>query len=376
MFKSRIGKKASLLIALMVSLTLVIGGITYAASTGTGVKDLSLDQAVKLGLENNYDLKLSELDLTTAERAYSAAKDVAKEISGDKISSYSLAQTKWVSPRSAQMNLTLATKKLAQAQKQTQVYIEEAYSNVLKAQKLLTIKQDSLNYAQQQLKIAQDSYKLGTVAKSDVVSAEALVASYQAALSGALNDLSINTMKLNQLIGLDLDTKLKLTSALSYKPMNDTDINVHLNNALKDSVDILTVREQQAVKELEFEMAKKFYAGGVLAYDNSEIAAQQANIKVSKTEVATALLVKTNYMSIKSLEQQIAWKQKEVEKQQETLRVTLLKYKAGLATSQDVKKATLDYETAEESLTELIYSHNKLMTSFKYDLFSASTGSY
>lgn len=231
-----------------------------------------------------------------------------------------------------------------------------------------------MNYAKDQLAIVQNSYQLGTVAKSDVLAVEALVAASEAGVTSAQNDLSLAVMKLNELIGLDIDTQLKLTDKFEYVPMKDVNVADEVYKALQNNIEIISVRENQAVKEKEYEVARKYYSGGVVYFDKAKLDAEAANVAVNKQEVATTLAVKQDYLSLKALEKSIAYKQKEVEKQREVVRIDMLKFKAGLLTNQDVKKSTIDLETAEQGLTELIYNYNQLKSKFKYGLFiSGST---
>lgn len=367
-------KKVTFFITAMLLITLAVGGITYAQSTGPQVKELSLQQAIDLAMANNNDLKLARIETKKAERDLVLAEKNADDIDLDKMNTYDLGKLKWVAPRAAQMAVTLAREKEKVTEKSTKLAVEGAYYNVLKAEKMLQIKKDTLNYAKDQLAIVQNSYQLGTVAKSDVLAVEALVAASEAGVTSAQNDLSLAVMKLNELIGLDIDTQLKLTDKFEYVPMKDVNVADEVYKALQNNIEIISVRENQAVKEKEYEVARKYYSGGVVYFDKAKLDAEAANVAVNKQEVATTLAVKQDYLSLKALEKSIAYKQKEVEKQREVVRIDMLKFKAGLLTNQDVKKSTIDLETAEQGLTELIYNYNQLKSKFKYGLFiSGST---
>jgi len=120
-------------------------------------------------------------------------------------------------------------------------------------------------------------------------------------------------------------------------------------------------------------VAKKFYAGGVTVYDTAKIEAQSAEAKLRKQELATRSVVRQSYLTLLALEKMVDWQAKEVEKARENYRIFVLKYEAGLATSLDVKKATIDLEQAEANLSDTIYRYNLLKSQFKYRLFSTAT---
>ncbi|MCL4442301.1 MAG: TolC family protein, partial [Firmicutes bacterium] len=100
--------------------------------------------------------------------------------------------------------------------------VEKAYYDVLKAERNIEIKRENLKYFQEQLKIAQTAYKIGTKAKVDVTTAEATVASFQSQLTSEENTYRGALMELNRIIGLDLDTPLKLTTQFTLEKMGNS----------------------------------------------------------------------------------------------------------------------------------------------------------
>lgn len=365
------GKKAVALFVVLAVASIVAAGVTFAGGDGKQAKSISLEQAVDLAMENNYDLKLAKLATKKADKEYRGAKDGADKLKSELIQTYEAALGKYVNPRAKLADLNIAKEQEKLTEKAIQVNVESDYYTVLKTKKLVGVKEQTLKYAKDQLKIAQESYKLGTIAKGDVVAVEALVAGSEAALAAAKNDYERAVMRLNEKIGLDIETDLVLTDKFQYSPMKEVDVNEEVYKALETNVEIVKAREQQAVAEKQYEIASKYLGGGVTVYETAKITAEMADIGTKKQEVATRLAVKESYMKIKALEKQIAFQQKEVEKQKEVLRITMLKFKAGLVTNQDVRKTTLDYEEAELKLAESIYSYNTLKSSFKYGLFGS-----
>jgi hypothetical protein len=56
-------KKAIVLMAVVLSLSLVFGGFSFAQEAGNQVQSLSLDKSIELALENNSDIKQAKLDV-------------------------------------------------------------------------------------------------------------------------------------------------------------------------------------------------------------------------------------------------------------------------------------------------------------------------
>lgn len=358
-------------VLLLISISLFGAGIVKAQK-GPQAKEISLQQAIDLALKNNPDMELAKVDVDSAQVAYDGAKYTADKLEVENVNTYEMGQLKWVVPRKTQQGLTLAKEKQKLKEKSLKLSVEQAYYSILKNAQILEVKKATLKYSQAQLKIAQDSLKVGTMAKGDVIGVEALVAASQAGVSKAQNDYDIAVMEFNKLIGLDLNTPVKLTGSFEFVKAEDIKVEEAVYEALANNIEIVTVNEDLAVKQVEFEVAQKFYAGGVTSYDTAKIAQKAADIKVKKQQLDTTLAVKKDYLTLLSLEQQISWYKKEVEKQQENQRILVLKYKAGLATGQDVKKATIDLEDARQKLAGAIFDYNTLKSKFKYGLFSSA----
>jgi len=349
-------------------------GINYAAGVdGPQVRELSLQEAVELALRNNPDMEIAKLAVDKAEVEYEGAKDAADDWEVENVQTYELGLLKWVKPKATEVALSIAEKNRELAEKSLKFSVENAYYNVLKAEKNLAVKREGLKYFQDQLKIAETAYKIGTKARVDVTTIEAAAAAYQAQVASEENAYRTAVMELNRITGLDLDTPLKLTTRFAVEKIGSSvKLDETIAEALADNIEMLTVKKTLELKQVEYDVAKKFYGGGVTVYDTAKIEAQSAEAKLRKQELATRSVVRQSYLTLLALEKMVDWQAKEVEKARENYRIFVLKYEAGLATSLDVKKATIDLEQAEANLSDTIYRYNLLKSQFKYRLFSTT----
>ncbi|PKM42105.1 MAG: hypothetical protein CVV03_10525 [Firmicutes bacterium HGW-Firmicutes-8] len=363
-----------IVLGILVTLVLLTAvGINYAVGVdGPVVKELSLQEALDLAVKNNPDIELADLAVKRAQVECDGAKDVADDLEINVVNTYQTGIMKWVTPKAKEMTLILAQKGQDVTEKSLMSGVEKAYYDVLSAERTMEIKRENLKLAQDRLKIGQTGYKIGTKAKVDLNTDEASVASGQAEVAGAENSYRTAVMELNRMIGLDLDTLLKLTTKFSVEKTGSSIIlEDTIKGALADNLEILTVKETQALSQVQFDVARKFYTGGVTVYDTAQIDAKTAELKVKQKELAITSTIKKSYLTLFYLEKSIDWRTKEIEKAQENARIFLLKYGAGLATSLDVKKAAIDLEQAKENLSGDIYKYNILKSLFKYNLFVA-----
>jgi len=357
---------------LVSALMLSAFGINYAVGVdGPEVKTISLEEATELAMQNNPDMEIENLAVEKAQIEHDGAKATAKRMDEENVSTYELGQLKWVKPKAKEVALVLAKKQKDLTEKGLKLDVEKAYYDVLKAEKGLEIERTGLKYFQDQLKIAETAYKVGTKAKLDVTTAEAAVAGYQASVTRAENTYRTSVLDLNRIIGLDLDTPLKLTSKFAVEKAGDS-INLEetINQALEDNIGILSARRNLEVSQVQYDVVKKFYVRGVTVYETAEIDKKSAEASVRKEEVATRASVRKSYLTLFSLEKMIDWQTKEVEKARENARVFMLKYEAGLATGLDARNAARDLETAEQNLTNTIYDYNLTKSKFKYQIFT------
>ncbi|WP_418791059.1 TolC family protein [Phosphitispora sp. TUW77] len=363
-----------LFLGFLVSLLMLSAfGINYAVGVdGAEVKNLSLEEAIELAMNNNPDMEIQDLAVQKAQIEYDSAKRTAKKLDEEYVNTYEFGLVKWVNPKSKEVALILAEKTQDVTEKSLKMAVEQAYYDILKAEKGLEIKRAGLKYFQDQLKIAETAYKVGTKAKLDVTAAESAVAGYQAAVTGAENTYRTSVLELNRIIGLDLDTPLKLTSEFALEKAGDS-INLEetINQALEDNIGILSARKTLEVSQVMYDVAKKFYGPGVTAYETAEIDQMSAEASVRKEEVDTRASIRKSYLTLFSLEKMIDWQTKEVEKAKENARVFMLKYEAGLATGLDTRNAAIDLETAEQNLSNTIYDYNLIKSQFKYQLFTS-----
>lgn len=375
MIKKFTGNKV--VISLMVTLLLIslIGVNLAVGDKGPAVKSLTLKEATDLAMKNNPDIKIADLSIKKSELEYKNAKYNSDKLDADYVNTYQLGIVKWLTPKQKENALAVTTKQGDVTKKSVMFDVENRYYNVLKAERNLAVKREALKYFQDQLKIAQAAYKVGTKAKLDVNTIEAAVAGAQAQVVSEENNYRTGVMELNRIIGLELDTQLKLTTQFTLEKTG-TSIKVEevIKKALEDNLEILIAKNTMELSKINYDVAKKFYMGGVTILDTAEIDAQVAQAQLDKQKLATTSTVRQSYLTLFSLEKVLDWNKKEVEKAAENARIYKLKYEAGLATSLDVKKAAIDLEEARNNLTETIYKYNLLKSQFKYELFSSTSG--
>lgn len=368
------GKRAVLAIVGIMTLTLLISSFAFAGEREHQVKKISLDQAINLAMENNTDLKLARLAVDKAEVAYDRAKDMAETMQdkrdlGKTLGTLEEEKVISVYPRQALMGLNIAQKVTGVTEKSTRLAVQNAYYEVLKNEKLLQVKQMLYKQAQEQVRLAEANYRVKRFAKVDVDTAKVMAASAKAKLLGYETQYKVTVLNFNKLVGLDVDTQVKLTGKLEYKPLNDLDLEASIKDALKNSVEMVQAKEQAEVSELELATAEKYFPRNVYSTKEKVIAAKEAELKLQRQEVDTRIAVKAAYLSLRTAEEKIKVLSKSLEQQKENLRIVTLKYKAGMATNTELSDANIALEQAEQQYAEAVFDYNLARAKFENGLF-------
>ena len=229
---------------------LVLGGLLAISMAGTAMAEeaadapmnLTLEDSVRLALDNNKTIKQSEADFESAvwarhqaRRAYgptvnwqsTATKYGGKYNNANKLSRmfgnnlsvsmpiYSGGQLE-SSIKAADLGLNSAELGLEQSKQTIKENTMAAYYKALQAKNQIKVAQDSVDTLTEHLKNVNAQYTVGTVAKSDVLATQVQMANAEQSLINANNDYDVSIASLNNVMGIYTGTKLNLTDSLDY----------------------------------------------------------------------------------------------------------------------------------------------------------------
>jgi outer membrane protein len=118
----------------------------------------------------------------------------------------------------AKLSSTAADRDLDAVREQLKLEVTTDCFNVLQAQNLLTVANQSVHDLSIHLQNVQHQYDVGMVAMADVLQTKVKLAKAQDRLIKARNNYDLMVYKLNNVVGLPLRNDTKLTAALAYQP--------------------------------------------------------------------------------------------------------------------------------------------------------------
>lgn len=373
------GKKIVFLVGLLLLLTLIPA---VAAPAEDETLSLTLEEAMELALANNNQVELNRLSIEKAKLELEQAKHGAKKIDFDAIDAmpremraglgldmYQLHLAKYVAPVASQAKLTIAEKQVELSENVLRLEVEKNYYELLRKKTALDNAQNALLRAQEQLRIAQESYKAGVLAKSDVVGAEVLVASKEAEVVNAQNQFDKAVMNLAQTLGLELDTKIVPATQFSFEPVI-IDLAKEVEKALEQDISVIGAKEGLKVAEVTFEQARGFYAPNVFMYREAEYGLEEAKVNLKKAQDEVELKVRNAYLDLLSAQKAYETLEKSLEAAKENYRVAKLRFEAGVATRLEMEQAADQLSEQEGRLMEMLYNYNLATALFKYGIFN------
>ncbi len=239
-------------------------------------------------------------------------------------------------------------------------------------------------------------YKVGIVAKSDVLATETALANAQTNLVQAKNGADLAESLLNNTLGLPVNTKIETADReMGYKPYNITMEQAKAYAALHRSELIQSVMGVKAA-EAAVEIAKAGYRPtvGVSATKNwmgntvsgtadqtwgfgasvsmnlwdggqteNTIKMKKAALEQAKETNAIAydgimLEVSKAYLNMKAAEQTIASTKTALSQGQENFRIATVRYRAGVGTNLDVLDAETSLELSRNNYVDALYNYN------------------
>ena len=271
--------------------------------------------------------------------------------------------------------------------------VKQAFYDVLRAQELVRVAEESLRNAEVRRKLAQAAVDAGVSPKLDVVRAEAAVAAAQQAVITARNALQLAKSAFNNVLGRRVDEPVELLSADEQVP-EPADFNQYLQEALAKRPEMIQANLSISLAEKQVTAAKRDQLPTIVVrgqwdfnlktsifqprdssfttiaavqfkiWDSGQTQGrvEQARADVDKAKIAVenvregiALEVRNAYLGLQEAREKVAVAEKGLQAATESLRVARLRYEAGVSNQLELSDAELAYTQAEQNLVNARY---------------------
>lgn len=333
--------------------------------TGDPIK-LSLDEAYK---KMEADSPQAEVAALNKEKDMGIAKGYSEKVSllnkSEKAGGDYSTTDKNILNIQKEYAATQAAKNFDSEIKQLRSDTMKNYYTLKELENQVQIAKDNLALKEKLLSNTQLKFKLGTVAKTDLLQAEISVNEAKDQLLAAQNGLSTAKMGFNQFMGYGLMQNVTLTDTIKEVAMPKKSLSDTIKDALKNRNEILDAKYKLEVSTLYLENYKA-YPKSSSKYVDAKMAMLLAETNMKNAPLTVESDVRTKYMAVNEKYSAVQTGKKSVENAKETERLAQLQYDAGMATLSDVEGAQLAYYKAQIGYSKTLLEYN--LAVYAYDL--------
>lgn len=280
--------------------------------------------------------------------------------------------------------------------------VTDGYFTMLQADNMQKLSAESVARLEDHLKNVQAQYDVGVVAKVDVLRSQVELANAKQTLIQAENSYQVAEANMNKIVGLPMDTNLKLDNLLVYNAY-DQNMDDCLAYAAEHRPELMQAQYNVDAAKGALMVARSGHMPQVAAsasqswsdtnwpgdekgnwgvgvnvsmnvFDTgvtlSKIHGAEADLKKAEetyrdTVNAVNLDVRSNYLGLREAEKRIGTTKLAVEQADEDYRIAQLRYMSGVGTNTDVLDAQVALTQAKTNYTKALYDYNTSKTALE-----------
>lgn len=280
--------------------------------------------------------------------------------------------------------------------------VTDGYFNMLQADNIQKLSAESVTRLEDHLKNVQAQYDVGVVAKVDVLRSQVELANAKQTLIQAENSYQVAEANMNKIVGLPMDTNLKLDNLLVYNAY-DKNMDDCLAYAAEHRPELMQAKYNVDAAKGALMVARSGHMPQVAAsasqswsdsnwpgdekgnwgvgvnvsmnvFDTgvtlSKIHGTEADLKKAEetyrnTVDSVNLDVRSNYLGLREAEKRISTTKLAVEQADEDYRIAQLRYMSGVGTNTDVLDAQVALTQAKTNYTKALYDYNTSKTALE-----------
>lgn len=343
--------------------------ISYAeVNSINNTYNLSMEEAIELGLKNNEALKIAQLDIEKNQVISKKASSL-----WSKAPENSMIETKLLSDgyykRQSEMAVKLSRKSKELIEQKIELGIKNSYYEISRSIKDIEVKEENVLRVVEQQRIAEAKLKIGTGIKQEVLTAQAAVEEAKLALANAQDDLIYKKMEFNKLLGLPFDSIINLTqnviNNMSLQKSENIDLTAKVSEAQKNRIEVIQAQENVEVTKLYFDIVSSYSAENTYDYRAVNYDKEKANNELNDAKQNVELSVNNSYLNMQKAARAISVFEKNIASLEEAYRLSQLSYEAGVGVQMDVLNVQNMLYNAELSYVRSLHNYNLAKLSFE-----------
>lgn len=321
--------------------------------------EMTFQQAVEKALTNSEPLKNAGFDVTRGDEVREFLSDKVKYVPTGPT-----ADTAFTSLVQADLNYQLAKKSYDAQEDSVVMQTYQTYNGILSGIEGVKAAEAQVENARQKNLIAMAQNRVGIISQSDLLQATTAYESAKASLEASKKALDDAYQKFNQLVGLWPDDRPVLVDQPSFKVLNVDNLETEVERRVDESPTVFAAEQKVDLNNLNLNLYDFTSSNRSEPYKAKQIDVSKAEVSVADAKENLRKSVRTIYNSIRKLEDQYTIDQENIKKAEETLRVTRVKYEAGMVTNADLVADETALTQAKQALVDVICQHDTLCYAF------------
>ena len=304
--------------------------------------------------------------------------------------------------KQAKASYLISEQGLQKAYNDMRATVTNGYFDMLQADNMQKLGRESVERLADHLKNVEAQYEVGVVAKVDVLRSQVELANAKQSLIKAENAYQIAEANLNKIVGLPMDTQLKLDNILVYAPY-ENDMQYCLDYAAMHRPELEQAKQNVEAAKGALRVAISghmpqiaasasqnwndsnwpgdengnwgvgvqvtmniFDSGGTTSkIHGAEADLAKAHETYRDTVDAVNLDVRSNYLNLREAEKRIDTTKLAVSQAEEDYRIAQLRYMNGVGTNTDVLDAQVALTDAKTNYLQAMYDYNTCKTNLE-----------
>ncbi|MCR4436938.1 MAG: TolC family protein [Clostridiales bacterium] len=338
--------------------------------------------------EKKTEYERSRNDMLTGTMDFKIAKATITAALADKLDVSELDDLSARAASSMLVKMADASKKVITASEgiyrnQIALQIQNSYYDVLKAKKMLEVKENAVKRGEAQYNFAKDGYESGFKAKDDMLLANIYYTGAQLELQKARNDYNNALIELKKNLNIPLTEEVVLEDVLvdSKPPVSYSS---GLENGLNNRLEIIKAKEECDVYQMDADLVKTYYGADSDRYLEAQNLKKNMDLELSKAKQEVESSIKESYNTMTTLEQMLQTSRDMVSQAEECLDIARSKYEEGYdadssllkqldlestaGTAMEVISAQENLSQVEEKYVEILYNYNLAKAKYLNDI--------
>lgn len=348
------------IISLLVLFLLLVPSGICLADVAPAESALTVEQAIKLALANNNEVKSASLALDAATISNQMVwESTETALQPDANGVYWGGIDSWNAVYNSDYNLQAAQKNYDTKVESVKFAVYQKYYAVVSALDNNDVQRLASQQSEDQCKIALLRFELGMNTKLAVFQAQQQNVSAQSGLAGSSEALDQKYMALMEYIGRPKTDRPSLVRELTYTPFKLDNPETKIADIVKASPSVWLAKKSYTLTQDTTNISDD------LSVELADVNLEKADLAIITTRDAMTQVTRNIYYSILSNEESYNTAIESAKAADEALRVATLLYDVGMGTKLDVTAAEIAAKNAHQAVDSLSYQHAILVMAFE-----------